>query len=122
MLFNISETECNKKLLEIVHDIRHLDNVVDWNYPKCGLIVDRYGHLHEIVKITKSKNAYVKSHLTFHPDMIKIRKVNAKFRSDVYFYITREQAFYAVLRTYYRNHQNGIFGFTRGMYKLTPNK
>lgn len=119
MLFNISKSECRNKVLEIVSEIRSMENVVDWNYPKTGLIVDRVGHLHEIVKVTKSNNAYIKSHMSFHPDLIKVRRVNSKFRGELYFYITREQAFYSVLRTHYRNHQNGLFGFTRGLYKLT---
>lgn len=103
MLFNISLEKIDELSNFINKDVKQPENMVEWNYPQLGLIIDRKGHLWEIVKISGKKNVvvYVKPHLMPNNEDKSIRRVNKKFRGDVWYYLKREYALLGVLKLRY---------------------
>jgi hypothetical protein len=103
MMYGITLEKINELAESINKDVKQPENIVEWNYPKLGLIIDRKGNMWGIVKISGKKNVivYVKPHLVNKGHDKSIRRVNKDFRSSVWYYLKREYALLGLLKTRY---------------------
>lgn len=103
MMYGIKLDKINELQQAINQEVKQPENMVEWLAPKTGLIVDRKGHLWEIVKVSGKKNivAYVKPHLVYKGNDKSVRRVNREFRGSVWYYIKREYALLGILKMRY---------------------
>lgn len=103
MMYGIALDKINELQQAINQEVKQPENMVEWDYPKLGLIINRNGQMWEIVKISGKKNVvvYVKPHLMVKRRDSHIRRVTKEFRGSVWYYIKREYALLGVLKMRY---------------------